>query len=108
MNNRLAVPLQLRQAVLKRSHRGHPGQEDMLGVSQYLWWPHMLKDIVKLAEECRSCARYGENVKYRFPKNASKPLPLLMQPGEEVQLGYAGPLERKSQRKKELPSSSYR
>ena len=34
VNNRLAVPVQLRQAVLKRIHRGHPGQEAMLGVSQ--------------------------------------------------------------------------
>ena len=51
VNNRLAAPLQLRQAVLKRIHRGHPGQETMLGVSQYLWWPHMHKDIVNLAEE---------------------------------------------------------
>ena len=29
VNNRLAVPVQLRQAVLKRIHRGHPGQEAM-------------------------------------------------------------------------------
>ena len=36
VNNRLAVPVQLRQAVLKGIHRGHPGQEAMLGVSQYL------------------------------------------------------------------------
>ena len=34
VNVRLAVPLQLRQAVLKRIHRDHPGQEAMLGVSQ--------------------------------------------------------------------------
>ena len=34
VNNRLAVPLQLRQAVLKRIHRGHPGQEAILRVSQ--------------------------------------------------------------------------
>ena len=54
VNNRLAVPLQLRQAVLKRIHRGHPGQEAMLGVSAYFWWPHMHKDIVNLAEECLS------------------------------------------------------
>ena len=70
VNNRLAVPVQLRQAVLKRIHRGHPGQEAMLGVSQYLWWPHMNKDIVNLAEECRSCTRYGKNVKYPISKNA--------------------------------------
>ena len=82
VNNRLAVPVQLRQAVLKRIHRGHPGQEAMLGVSQYLWWPHMNKDIANLAEEYRSCTRYGKNVKYLIPKNASKPLPLLTQRGQ--------------------------
>ena len=93
VDNRLAVPEQLRLAVLKRIHRGHPGQEAMLDVSKYLWWPHMHKDIVNLAEECRSCTRYGKNAKYIIPKNATKPLPLLTQPGQEVQLDYAGPLE---------------
>ena len=93
VNNRLVVPLQLRQAVLKGIHRGHPGQEAMLGVSQYLWWPHMHKDLKNLAEECRSCTRYGKNVKHLIPKNASKPLPLLTRPGQEVQLDYAGPIE---------------
>ena len=60
VDNRLAVPGQMRQAVLKRIHRGHPGQEAMLDVSKYLWWPHMHKDIVNLAEECRSCTRYDK------------------------------------------------
>ena len=36
-DNRLAVPRQLRLAVLKRTHRGYPGQEAMLDVSKYLW-----------------------------------------------------------------------
>ena len=93
VDNRLVVPGQLRQAILKRIHRGHPGQAAMLDVSKYLWWPHMHKDIVNLAEECRSCTRYGKNAKYINPKNATKPLPLLTQPGQEVQLDYAGPLE---------------
>ena len=99
VNNRLAVPVQLRQAVLKRIHRGHPGHEAMLGAAQYLWWPHMNKDIVNLAEECRSCTRYGKNVKYLISKNTSKPLPLLTQPGEEVQLDYAGPIENQKGKK---------
>ena len=106
MKDKLPVPLQLRQAVLKRIHRGHPGQEAMLGVSQYMWWPHMHKDIVNLAKECRSCTRYGKNVKYLIPKNASKQLPLLTQPGQEIQLDYAGPL--KNHMGKNLPSSCKR
>ena len=93
VDNRLAVPIQLRQAVMKRIHRGHPGQEAMIDVSNYLWWPHMHKDIVNLAEECRECTRYGKNAKWILPKNSSQPLPLLSQPGQEVQLDYAGPLE---------------
>ena len=38
VDNRLAVSGQLRQAVLKRIHRSHPGQEAMLDVSRYLRW----------------------------------------------------------------------
>ena len=93
VDNRLAVPEKLRQAVLRRLHQGHPGQEAMLEVSNYLWWPHMHKDIVNMAEECRSCTRYGKNVKYIITKSSAKPLPLLTQPGQELQLDYAGPLE---------------
>ena len=100
VDGRLADRGQLRPAVLKRIHRGHPGQEAMLDVSKYLWWPHMHKDIVNLAEECRSCSRYGKNVKYIIPNNESKPLPLLTQlPGQELQLDYAGPLEDKKWKK---------
>ena len=106
VNNRLAVPVQPRQAVLKRIHRGHPGQEAMLRVSQYLWWPHMNSDIVNLAEECRSCTRCGKNVKLLISKNASKSLPLLTQPGQKKQLDY-GPIENQKG-KKNLPLSSYR
>ena len=93
VDNRLAVPEKLRQAVLRRLHQGHPGQEAMLKISNYLWWPHMHKDIVNMAEECRSCTRYGKNAKYLIPKTSAKPLPLLSQPGQELQLDYAGPLE---------------
>ena len=92
VDNRLAVPDKLRQAVLRRLHQGHTAQERMLEVSNYLWWPHMHKDIVKMAEECRSCTRYGKNAKYIIPKNLVKPLPLLTQPGQELQLDYSGPL----------------
>ena len=50
-----------------------------------------------MAEECRSCTHYGKNVKY-ITKNASKSLPLLTQPGQELQLDYAGPLQDKKKK----------
>ena len=70
----------------EKIHRVHPRQEAMLRVSRYQWWPHMHKDIVTLAGEYRSCNR-------KNPKNASKSLPLLTQPGQELQLDYTGPIE---------------
>ena len=48
---------------------------------------------MNLAEECRECTRYGKNTKYILPKNSSQLLALLSQPGPEVHLDYAGPLE---------------
>ena len=59
----------------------------------------MNKDIVNLTEECRSCTRYGKNVKYLISKNAPNPLSLLTQPGQEVQLDYAGPIENRKGKK---------
>ena len=60
------------------------------------------QNIVNMAEECRSCTRYDKNDKYVIPKNASKPIPLLSQLGQELQLDYAGPLESTKGKKKNL------
>ena len=95
-NNRLAVPVQLRQAVLKRIHRGHPGQEAMLGASQYLWWPHMNKDIANLAEECR---RYGKKCKISYFEKRVKTTATAHKAGTGSTITLRG-AHRKSKRKK--------
>ena len=38
IENELAILEPLRQAVLTRIHRSHPGQEAMMAASEYLWW----------------------------------------------------------------------
>ena len=53
----------------------------------------MHENIVNLVEKCRNCTRYGKNAKYVTPKIAKKPLPLLTQPSQELQMDYAGSLE---------------
>ena len=37
IDNKLAIPEALRQAVLARLHRSHPGQEAMMSASEYIW-----------------------------------------------------------------------
>ena len=53
----------------------------------------MHKEIVNLAEERRSCTRYGKRAKNVIPKNSTKSLPLRTQPGQELQQYYHRPLE---------------
>ena len=41
IDNKLAIPEALRQAVLARLHQSHPGQEAMMSASEYIWWPFL-------------------------------------------------------------------
>ena len=66
----------------------------------------MHQDIISLAEKCRKCARYGKNAIYVIPKTSAKPRPLLTQPGQEIQLDFAGPLE--VHKEKNVPAGSNR
>ena len=94
VDGRLAVPGQLRPAVLKRIHCGHPGQEAILNVSRYLWWSHMHKDIVNMAEECRSCTRYGKNAKYIVTKKCIKTLSAAFTAGARITIRLCGTFKR--------------
>ena len=60
------------------------GKKAKLGVSMYLWRPHMHKDIMTMTEESKKCTGYGKKLKYLIPKIASKPLALLAQLGQKV------------------------
>ena len=85
-----------------------PGTEGDAGKIKIPVVASMHKDIVNLAEECLSCTRYGKNAKFLNPKNASKPLPLLQQPGTKQQLDYAGPIENHNGKKIYLISAFHK
>ena len=82
----------LRQAVLTRLHRSHPGQEAMMTASEYLCWPFMNRQIIETCEKCRECTLFGNNLKPASFFNTAKSLPVLSGPNQELQLDFAGPL----------------
>ena len=45
VDNRLAIPEKLRNAVLNWLHKDHPGQLAMLDAANYIWWPKMHSQI---------------------------------------------------------------
>ena len=94
VDGRLAVPGQLRPAVLKRIRRSHPGQEAMLDVSRYLWWPHMHKDIVNMAEECRNCTRHDKEHLERSALTATQLKKKIDQSRDNVKIVKKGQISR--------------
>ena len=92
IDNKLAIPEPLRQAVLTRLHQSHPGQEAMMAASEYLWWPYMNRQIIDTCEKCRECTLFGKNLKPASTFNTAQPLPVLSEPNQELQLDFAGPI----------------
>ena len=92
IENKLAIPEPLRQAVLTRLHRSHPGQEAMMAASEYPWWPFMNRQIIDTCEKCRECTLFCKNLKPASTFNTAQPLPALSGPNQELQLDFAGPI----------------
>ena len=92
IDNKLAIPEPLRQAVLARPHRSHPGQETMMSASVYIWWPFLNQKIVDTCEKHRECTLYGKNLKRAKNFHTAQTLPTLSGLNQELQLGFAGPI----------------
>ena len=63
IDKKLAIPEPLRQAVLSRLHRSHPGEEATMAASEYVWWPFLNRQIIETCEKCRECTLFGKNLK---------------------------------------------
>ena len=63
IDNKLAIPEQLRSAILTRFHRSHPGQAAMMDASEYIWWPFLNRHFVNVCENCPECTLFGKNSK---------------------------------------------
>ena len=58
IDNKLAIPEALRQAVRARLYRSHPGQEALMSASEYIWWPtDRLLKLVRSAANARCMVR---------------------------------------------------
>ncbi|RWS01735.1 Retrotransposable element Tf2 protein type 1-like protein, partial [Dinothrombium tinctorium] len=72
--NKTYVPKSLRSKLLNKFHEdhGHPGKRKTIQlISNYYWWPDILRDIKKHVESCRNCQlvktrhtpRYGQYIR---------------------------------------------
>ena len=91
-DGKLFIPTQLRKPIMNAIHRKHPGQTGMMHLANLIWFPRIHREIVTLTQNCQPCIKIGKNLKPLIPKNKISELPPLVEPNEEVQLDFAGPI----------------
>ena len=95
-DNRLVIPSRLKQLVLDTIHHNHPGQAGMLALAKLIWWPHIHSEIVSKAKASGQCIDKGKNLKALTPKTQLGQLTSLIEPNQEIQMDFAGPIPYKN------------
>ena len=93
-DNKLIVPAALRSPFLSLLHETHPGQFGMKSLAENIWWPHLHREIYYHGKNCIQCIKAGKNLKLILGTNNTEKLPILTEPNEEIDLDFAGPLDK--------------
>ena len=91
-DDRVVMPKQLRPTLMDALHLTHPGQGGMLEAAKHVWYPYLHRDIVATAQNCKNCREKSKNFKLISGKQHYTTLDAVVEPNEEIQLGFAGPL----------------
>ena len=88
MDGKLVIPFTLRNAVLKTLHESHPGQFGMKYLAQFIWWPHINRQIYFHGINCSQCTQTGKNIKSIIHTTQISELPALSEPNEELDVNF--------------------
>ena len=102
MDNRLVIPKDMRENVLRAIHFGHAGRDAMLREASDIWWPRVHREIVEKAKTCTECQHARKNLKCLKSQNEFGKLPETHKPNEGIALDFAGPFQNANQKKKYL------
>ena len=92
LDERIAIPKSIKDAVLEDIHSTHPGSFAMLSLTQNIWWPYIHRDILAKASECKACTEIGKNPKSVISQRKWAPLPKCIEPNDEIQIDFGGPI----------------
>ena len=95
-NDRIVIPETMRSTIIAMLHSGHVSVTKMDKSAEAFWWPGLHREIREKAETCPSCRTAGKNLKTQIPQTEVNRLEILTEPGQEIQLDFAGPIKSKS------------
>ena len=92
VDERVAIPHSIQDAVLEIHHLTHPGSWGMITLGQYAFWPYMHREILNKAAQCKPCTDIGKNLKPVVQASKWKPLLNVSEPNEDIQIDFGGPI----------------
>ena len=92
IDEHVAIPHSIQDAVLESLHLTHPGSWGMITLGEYAFWPYMHLKILDKAAQCKSCTDIGRNLKPVVPASKWKLLLNCSEPNEEIQIDFGGPI----------------
>ena len=102
LDERLIIPEELQKPIFRSLHWGHPGRDAMLGAVADIWWPHIHRDIVLLAQTCPNCQNAGKNLKTLKSQNEYGKITAAAEHNDEIAIDFAGPFANAADKKKYL------
>ena len=97
MDEKVAIPNALKDALIEDLHASHPGSWGMVCMAQHCWWPYMNRDLLVKAIECKSCTAIGKNLKSVIPAKQFKAHTPCIVPNQEIQIDFAGPINNEKE-----------
>ena len=97
MDEKVAIPNALKEALIDDLHASHPGSWGMICMAQHCWWPYMNRDLLVKAIECKSCTAIGKNLKSVIPAKQFKAHTPCIVPNQEIQIDFAGPINNEKE-----------
>ena len=88
----IAIPNVLREALIEDIHSSHPGTWGMVCLATHCWWPYMNRELIVKATECKPCTPIGKDLKSVIPAKQFNPDLPCVEPNHEIQIDYGGPI----------------
>ena len=92
IDEKVAIPNVLREALIDDIHASHPGTWGMICMATHCWWPYMHRELIVKATECKPCTVIGKNLKSVIPAKQFTPHIPCVEPNQEIQIDFGGPI----------------
>ena len=92
IDEKVAIPNVLREAMTDDIQSSHPGTWGMMCIATHCWWPYMHREFIVKATEFKPHTVIGKNLISVIPAKQFHPHIPCVEPNQEIQIDFGGPI----------------